>query len=209
MEKSSSLPTDSRTDPAVAPDTRQTIARAAIRLFAYNGFDGTSIRDIVEAAGVTKPVLYYYFSSKEALYRSLIDDIYARWMPKLEETLAQPVDFSVRLRNLLEYYFRCEDELEEHSIRLIYSAAFGPLKQSRLVNIFEYELRHIELLKEFFQEGIDKGYIQPGNVDAIVLHFFGSVMSYLNLRLVAGQEIDPAAYETILDLVMNGIGRRT
>ena len=43
------------------------IARVAARLFAADGYDATSVRNIVEAAAVTKPTLYYYFSSKEAL----------------------------------------------------------------------------------------------------------------------------------------------
>ena len=37
------------------------IARAAARLFAERGYDATSVREIVEAAGVAKPTLYYYF----------------------------------------------------------------------------------------------------------------------------------------------------
>ena len=40
------------------------IARVAARLFAADGYDATSVRNIVEAAAVTKPTLYYYFSSR-------------------------------------------------------------------------------------------------------------------------------------------------
>ena len=44
------------------------IARSAARLFASEGYDATSVRNIVEAAAVTKPTMYYYFDSKEALH---------------------------------------------------------------------------------------------------------------------------------------------
>ena len=47
------------------------IARAAARLFAERGYDATSVREIVEAAGVAKPTLYYYFRSKEGLAQAL------------------------------------------------------------------------------------------------------------------------------------------
>ena len=36
------------------------------------GFDATSVREIVEAAGVAKPTLYYYFGSKEGLAQALL-----------------------------------------------------------------------------------------------------------------------------------------
>ena len=41
---------------------------AARELFARKGYSGTSVREIVAAADVTKPVLYYYFRNKEGLY---------------------------------------------------------------------------------------------------------------------------------------------
>ena len=37
------------------------IVAAAVRLFCEKGYEATAVREIVEAAGVTKPVLYYYF----------------------------------------------------------------------------------------------------------------------------------------------------
>ena len=43
------------------------LLEAAVRLFAHKGYRATSTREIVEAAGVTKPMLYYYFQSKEGL----------------------------------------------------------------------------------------------------------------------------------------------
>ena len=48
------------------------IARTAARLFAERGYDATSVREIVEAAGVAKPTLYYYFRSKEGLAQALL-----------------------------------------------------------------------------------------------------------------------------------------
>ncbi len=52
--------------------TKERIERVATRQFARYGFDGTSIRQIVAEARVTKPVLYYYFKDKRGLYLSLL-----------------------------------------------------------------------------------------------------------------------------------------
>jgi len=48
-------------------------ASAAERLFAERGYARTRIEDIVEAAGVTKPILYRHFPSKQALHRALLE----------------------------------------------------------------------------------------------------------------------------------------
>lgn len=55
---------------------REKIVQAAIALFAAHGYAGTSTRAICEAAGITKPVLYYYFRSKQQLYRELVAEIF-------------------------------------------------------------------------------------------------------------------------------------
>ena len=47
----------------------------ALELFAQRGYRATTMDDIAEAAGVTKPLLYQHFSSKRALYLELVDSI--------------------------------------------------------------------------------------------------------------------------------------
>ncbi|MEA2128139.1 MAG: hypothetical protein QOJ85_1030 [Solirubrobacteraceae bacterium] len=56
-----------------AGERRATIERAAERLFADRGYAATRIEDIVEAAGVTKPILYRHFASKKALHLALLE----------------------------------------------------------------------------------------------------------------------------------------
>src|SRR5438034_1589871 len=53
--------------------TRQQVLQAALKRFANCGYEGTSVQDIVEAARVTKPTLYYYFGNKAELYQALVD----------------------------------------------------------------------------------------------------------------------------------------
>ena len=63
-------------------DTRERIQAAALELFAVKGMHNTSLREIAERTGITKPALYYHFTSREDLLRSLlqplVDDIEAR-----------------------------------------------------------------------------------------------------------------------------------
>ena len=58
-----------------APRRRRQLLDVATNVFAAHGFHGTSMEDVAEAAGVTKPVLYQHFSSKRDLYRELLDQV--------------------------------------------------------------------------------------------------------------------------------------
>lgn len=67
------------------PERRQQLLDTAIEVFARNGFHETSMNEVAEAAGVTKPVLYQHFDSKRGLYREMLGEIGAQ----LRETIAK------------------------------------------------------------------------------------------------------------------------
>ena len=76
-------------------DTRERIQAAALELFAAKGVEQTSLREIAERIGITKPALYYHFASREDLLRSLvqplIDDVEARLATDRARTDVDPV----------------------------------------------------------------------------------------------------------------------
>jgi len=53
-------------------ERRALIVEAAGRLFAAHGYDAARLEDVAAAAGVTKPILYRHFDSKQALYLALL-----------------------------------------------------------------------------------------------------------------------------------------
>ncbi len=63
-----------------ASERREQILDVAIQVFARNGFHGSSMNDIADAAGVTKPVLYQHFDSKQDLYLALLDEVGMRML---------------------------------------------------------------------------------------------------------------------------------
>src|SRR5215471_7982757 len=58
--------------------TRERIQEIALELFAEQGYEKTSLREIAERLGVTKAALYYHFRSKEDIVRSFTEDYFAR-----------------------------------------------------------------------------------------------------------------------------------
>ena len=59
-----------------------------MQVFARNGFHGTSMNDIADAAGVTKPVLYQHFDSKQALYLALVEEVGRRLLAAITKATA-------------------------------------------------------------------------------------------------------------------------
>ena len=63
-----------RHEPARGNETRARIQAVALELFAEQGYDKTSLREIAERLNVTKAALYYHFRSKEDIVASLVED---------------------------------------------------------------------------------------------------------------------------------------
>jgi TetR/AcrR family transcriptional regulator len=58
--------------------------KAAEKVFARAGFQGATMAEIADLAGVPKPTLHYYFGSKEELYRAVLDNILGLWLAETE-----------------------------------------------------------------------------------------------------------------------------
>lgn len=86
-------------------DTKRAILDAAVRLFVAKGYEETSLREIADAVGITKPSLYYHYASKldllVAIVNPLLDDLRAL----AEEVERMPPDVEAR-RTVLQSYIR-------------------------------------------------------------------------------------------------------
>jgi AcrR family transcriptional regulator len=67
---------------------REQILDVAVQVFARNGFHGASMNDVADAAGVTKPVLYQHFDSKQELYLALIGEVGRRLLLAITKATA-------------------------------------------------------------------------------------------------------------------------
>lgn len=83
-------------------DTRERIQDVARELFARRGVQRTSLQDIADELGITKPALYYHFTSREELVRSIV-------APLIDDGEQFVVDqenrVDIKARELLEGYF--------------------------------------------------------------------------------------------------------
>lgn len=103
-----------------APERRRQLLDTALEVFAAEGFHSTSMNDVAEAAGVTKPVLYQHFKSKRQLYLELLEDVGTRLGARIEEATAAAGSPHQQVEAGFLAYFRFVDEY-----RSAYQLLFG------------------------------------------------------------------------------------
>jgi AcrR family transcriptional regulator len=90
-------------DARVRGDTRARIQEVAVALFAEQGYEKTSLREIAERLDVTKAALYYHFKSKEDIVRSLVEDYYGQIDALIAWGKTQPASPATRSELLSRY----------------------------------------------------------------------------------------------------------
>jgi AcrR family transcriptional regulator len=102
-----------------AEQRRQQLVAVALELFAQRGYRATTMDDIAEAAGVTKPLLYQHFSSKRALYLELVDTIARDLLTAIGRAVAQAEGPRQQVELGFAAYFRLVVS-HEAEFRLLY-----------------------------------------------------------------------------------------
>jgi AcrR family transcriptional regulator len=99
-----------------APQRRSQLLDVAGRLFAEQGFHGLSMEQLADAAGVSKPVLYQHFPSKQRLYLALLHDAVAELETRLRTALEGTTDNQARVHGAIATYF---DFVEDRRFQLL------------------------------------------------------------------------------------------
>ncbi len=105
-----------------AEQRRTQLLSVAVQVFGERGFHSTSMDEVAEAAGVTKPVLYQHFPSKRALYRELLDDVDAQLVSELVAATDAAPSGRERVEAGFAAYFRFVTE-NRAAFRLLFGAS--------------------------------------------------------------------------------------
>jgi TetR/AcrR family transcriptional regulator len=144
----------------VEGEVAKQIARVAARLFAERGYDATSVREIVEAAGVTKPTLYYHFGSKEGLAQALLTVPMTALATRLRQCLDATSDPVTNLAAQFDTHFEFIREDPDRA-RFYYALKFGPHRSSLAEELAGFGRE----LGATLQEGVDR-VVAHGLVDS-------------------------------------------
>jgi TetR/AcrR family transcriptional regulator len=185
---------------------RDKIRKAAIGLFTEKGYAACSTREICERAGVTKPVLYYHFHSKEQLHRELIDGACEEMLGELTLAARRGGTAKERMVNVLTADFaltRREPDLAALHFRMIFTARH----EGSHVDFVKVGLDWVNLLAETVREGVRKGEVD-GNPRELAIAILGVHMIYTMSYLLRGKpRLDRKLARRITDLIWKGCGR--
>lgn len=157
-------------------DSARHIARTAARLFAQRGFDATSVREIVEAAGVTKPTLYYHFGSKEGLAQALLHRPMTGLVETVERIAAAGDDPIRALERVAEAYFAfCREEPDR--ARFYYAICIGPHATDLAAELMKYGPRFDAAIVAVIGRLADAGVVAADRTDDFFRAYDGAITS--------------------------------
>lgn len=175
---------------------RERILCEAIRLFGRRGYSATSVREVVQAAGVTKPTLYYYFENKEALFVQCLETQLQGLAQLIDATLQSPGTHRERLATFLRVFV--DGGLQQQdSVRLMAKAHAG----------FEPGQPQFALGTAFHEQMLRLAPLFHGDAE-IALTTFSGVATELLFRSLDGEPPPENYVERVLDLLFLGMEPR-
>mgnify|MGYP001551172285 CR=1 FL=1 len=138
---------------------KKNLIDTAVRLFAEQGYDGTTTLQISREAGVTEPLIYYHFKGKEELFTHILNGAFDEYVGRLEALpLDTPTEFE-KIENLIHVTQQAVEEMPRR-IRLVMSSCPARIKDpehvcySRMTGIYEW---HNAYLTRCLSAGIASG----------------------------------------------------
>ena len=135
-------------------NTKSRIVTAAWKLFYENGYDDTTVEEIVEESGTSKGSFYHYFSGKDALLGSLsdlFDDKYQELIP----TLTEDMDSFEKLMYLnQELFWMIDNSVSLDLVARMYSSQLVTAGEKHLM---DHNRLYYKLLRQIVSEGQKKG----------------------------------------------------
>lgn len=141
-------------------NARERLLCSAISLFTRKGYSATTVQEIVETAGVTKPILYYYFGNKEGIYLHLIDEVHQTFLGLIDSFKGFSGSTLERLTQAVEaFYDLAIQNLDV--VRLLHVIFYGPPQGAPFVDIHSFHTRLFEAYLNIVTTGIESGDIRP------------------------------------------------
>ena len=191
-----------------AAQTRDRLLDHALTLFSQRGYAATSVRDIIHAAGVTQPTLYYHFRDKTDLFQSLIQHHYAASQEQLEQIIDTVTGCEARLRTLVSRSF--EFCIADPRVpRLMFQSYFGPPIAEIDGILDELTEQRFRLVTRIMQDAIRARELKNAHAEFLALSFCCLMDQPINLfsrKPKPARYLTPELAESIVHLFLQGAG---
>jgi AcrR family transcriptional regulator len=182
------------------------ILSTALDLFAMKGYDATSVREICEAAGITKPTLYHFYGSKDGVLQALLSGGFARYRALLDDALSTPGTFREKVKVVARSLF---DSATRQPLfwRFMHSVIWAPPgtapPQTEICTRFYDSV--MGTLSGAADEAVARGEIAPGPTYVRMLVVLGALGEAATGYVIAGKpELTPELAEQMVDTIFDG-----
>ena len=187
--------------------TEDRLLDCALTLFAEKGYTATGTQEIIDAAGVSKPVLYHHFGSKAGLFERLARSIHAAACADWDDIIATECGCSRRFRSMIRRAFAgCA--ADPRVPRLMFQTTYGP-PIPELARLLE------QLANDRFRrvcavilDGQRAGELRAGSTEAVALAWCCLMDQHLNLlsrQPDPARHLTPALADSVVDLFFHGM----
>lgn len=176
-------------------DNRQAILDSALTLFYEKGYDAVGVQQIVDAAGVTKPTLYYYFGSKQGLLSCLLEEHFSRLETQMEKVKDAPEKIQDKLYHTARIFLNgasAEPEFYLMMLALFYSGR----KSEGFQTVYPLIERYYQIFVEIFEHASQELGNMRGRQRQFAVGFSGMLNHYL---MLAAKDMDDLSNLTITD----------
>lgn len=155
----------------------QRLLTAATKLFAENGFEPTSVQQVVDLAGVTKGAMYHYFGSKD----DLLYEIYARVLRVQTERLERAADRAEPVRERLHYVARdvVATTVANLDDTVIFFRSMHLLHPDKQAEVRAQRRRYHERVRQLIEEGQREGVFRSDRSAELVVDFYFGAVHHL------------------------------
>ena len=186
--------------------TRGKILDAALELFANRGYAGTSVQDIVGAARVTKPVLYYYFRNKSDLYQALVDKAHDERHRVMSEAADAGRDVETKLVGIVTSLFKF---LQGHRnlVGIVFATTFAARDElPREIQYLEKARRNFEVVQDIVRDGQADGSLSDEfDAEELARGIWGMMSMQIMAELVTpGVPLNQKKAASIVRLFLHG-----
>ncbi len=191
---------------SAAADNRERILAEARRLLAEQGYAGLSMREIAEAAGVSKAAIYYHFADKEALFAVIVSQSLGNLEAMIDEARAQAADARAAVGAIVQGILT-QPEDERAIIRLV-TQEIGHISAAGRARFDEaYYRRFIGKIRGALQAGMDSGEFRPVDPTVATWSLLGMMHPFFYPARSRRAVVPPSAAEQLLTIFLDGIAR--
>lgn len=193
--------------PTSEAQTRDRILRAALRLFAAQGFDGTTTRDLAQAAGVAEGTLFRHFPNKKAILIEVATNGWVDILTDLLTELSEMGSYKAVAQVMRRRMWNMHKNVDLMRVCFM-EAQFHPDLRDRVQ--IEVIAKMTDVGEAFFQTAMDKGIYRQMDVKLVAKVFLGmfAIAGFSNNTLMepdaSPQEMQSMA-EGLADIFLNGV----